>query len=328
MPTDDGTPRANKTGRTDSLGRQISVSGPQNSPPPSDLKPPELATFLPFDLVDLYEIDQGLVSARRALLDAVELLGAQTAALVLVGAQAVYERTGYEPEEGAPPATNDADFAVDPHLLAASPVIGTALLDAGYRLTPDRPGVWKSPAGIGLDLLVPDAVAGAGSRAARLAIDQGKNAVGRAQGLELALFDNDEMAVGSLDSDDPRSCNLRVAGHAALLCAKWTKLGERIAKEAQRPDRVLPKDAVEVWRLMNSAEPGHVRDVFVRALDDDRFRLAAQRSLTFASEHFGTPTSRGCHLIASGTGKGATSADARRLGNAASDWVQAFLAAF
>jgi hypothetical protein len=60
------------------------------------------------------------VAARVALLDALEALGEQRRAVVLVGAQAVYLHTG-EATVAVAPYTTDADLAIDPSLLQASP---------------------------------------------------------------------------------------------------------------------------------------------------------------------------------------------------------------
>ena len=61
--------------------------------------------------------DQGTISAREGLLDAVDALGPHSKAVILVGAQAIYVHTG---ESGAgfavSPFTYDADIALDPAL--------------------------------------------------------------------------------------------------------------------------------------------------------------------------------------------------------------------
>ncbi len=54
------------------------------------------------------------------------------------------------------------------------------------------------------------------------------------------------MRIASLDPADLRSCTVNVAGPAALLVAKLHKLGER----TQTPDRLLDKDAHDIYRLL------------------------------------------------------------------------------
>jgi hypothetical protein len=62
-------------------------------------------------------LDELYVIARRVLLDAFEALVAHRDAIVLVGAQAVYLRTG-EADLAVAPFTTDGDLAIDPALLA------------------------------------------------------------------------------------------------------------------------------------------------------------------------------------------------------------------
>lgn len=101
-----------------------------------------------------------------------------------------------------------------------------------------------------------------GRRDARLP-GHGKNATRWADGLEAATVDNTPMMIISLDpATDSRCIELRVAGTAALLIAKAYKLGERVAdqqrsadKTGNRVDRIKPKDAGDVIRLMR-AQPG------------------------------------------------------------------------
>ena len=64
--------------------------------------------------------------ARRVLLDALEALGTQREALVLVGAQAVYLHTG-DANLVVAPYTKDADVALDPSLLLDEPKLAKAL---------------------------------------------------------------------------------------------------------------------------------------------------------------------------------------------------------
>jgi hypothetical protein len=58
--------------------------------------------------------------ARRALLDALDALGDQRAAVILVGAQAIYLHTG-EGDIGVAPFTTDGDLALVPELSLGEP---------------------------------------------------------------------------------------------------------------------------------------------------------------------------------------------------------------
>lgn len=85
------------------------------------------------------------IVARRALLDALEALGPQRDAAVLVGAQAIYVHTG---DAGLAVAeyTTDADVALDPSRLARKPELAGAMRAAGFyqEETKDGPivGIW------------------------------------------------------------------------------------------------------------------------------------------------------------------------------------------
>ena len=84
----------------------------------------------------------------------------------------------------------------------------TALLEAADALT-EHPGAWSSPDGIPVDLMVPEALAGPGTRGARLG-PHGKRAVRRAKGLEGAFVDRKRMTTSSLDPGVDRSIAILV----------------------------------------------------------------------------------------------------------------------
>ena len=182
------------------------------------------------------------VAARRVLLDALEALGTQRAALVLAGAQAVYLRTG-PASLAISEHTTDADLALEPGALADAPVLGELMEAAGFELADlqgsPEPGIWQKPARIGhaemlipVDLIVPTGVAPAGgTRGARLG-PHGKRAARKTVGLEATLVDNDVMGIEALEAGDRRRARIRVAGTAALLVAKTHKLDERIEAPA------------------------------------------------------------------------------------------------
>ena len=114
--------------------------------------------------------DELMVAARAALLDALDALDALRDAVVLVGAQAIYLYTGEAPVAIAA-FTKDADLALDTRLLADRPLIEEAMRKAGFVQSAEspQPGAWTSPAGIPVDLMVPEAQAGAsGRRGARV----------------------------------------------------------------------------------------------------------------------------------------------------------------
>ena len=201
------------------------------------------------------------VRARRALLDAVEALAEHRDALVLVGAQAIYLHTG-DADLAVAEYTTDADFAVSPADLADIPLLADVLGAQGF--TPrEHPGGWLSPDGIYIDIMVPEQLAGPGTRGARLG-PHGKRAARRAKGLEGALVDRELMRITALDPDDERSVELWVAGPGALLVAKVHKIAERVGAQ----DRVRDKDALDVLRLLRAIDTDDLADR-LRTLRDD-----------------------------------------------------------
>ena len=119
------------------------------------------------------------VRARTALLDAADALTEQFDAVVLVGAQAIYLHTG-DADFAVAEYTTDADFCVAPADLRDTPLLAELLETHGFLLR-EHPGAWISPDGIPVDLMVPEALAGAGSRGARLG-PHGNKAAGEPQG--------------------------------------------------------------------------------------------------------------------------------------------------
>ena len=100
-----------------------------------------------------------------------------------------------------------------------------------------------------VDLLVPEALAGPGRRGADLGV-HGRTVARRARGLEGALVDRSRHTIGALDLADSRSCEIWIAGPAALLVAKVHKIAERVGSPARERD----KDALDVLRLLRAVE--------------------------------------------------------------------------
>ena len=192
------------------------------------------------------------IVARTVLLDALDALGEQRDAVVLVGAQAIYLHTG-DADIAVPAFTTDGDLVIEPARLKDEPKLAEAMARAHFQAGL-QPGSWVStrnvdsvPTIIPIDLLVPEAVAGAGRRAARLGA-HGDRAGRRARGLEGALVDHSRRELRALDSEDPRAFEIRVAGPSALLVAKVHKIADR----SQEPEtkRVNDKDGLDVLRLL------------------------------------------------------------------------------
>ena len=190
------------------------------------------------------------VAARKALLDALDLLVDQLDALILVGAQAVYlhapasvaQRISY---------TTDSDLVIDPDLLSERPDIGDILVTAGYTRH-ESPGTFYNHDAIAIDLMVPEGALPPSTRRTAPLLGQSRPTARRTFGLEVALFDAEPRRITALDPKDQREVTLRVAGPAALVVAKLTKLAERMT--GPRTDRVLGKDADDLLRLLRYAD--------------------------------------------------------------------------
>ena len=183
--------------------------------------------------------------ARRALLDALDALGAQRAAVILVGAQAIYLHTG-EGDIAVAPFTTDGDLALVPELLRDEPRLAEALEAAGFVPTREI-GIWakhgwldRDKILVTIDLLVPETLGGPGRRAARLGA-HGDRIARKVSGLEAIVVDRVITTIESLEADDRRAFQVAVAGPAALMVAKLHKIGDR-----EGTGRSSDKDALDL----------------------------------------------------------------------------------
>lgn len=225
-----------------------------------------------------------LVRARAALLDCLAALRSHRDAVIIIGAQAIYIRTPAAPVALAE-STKDSDVALDPRKLGAHPLIEAAMTAAGFVLNPvsKQPGAWQTPQGIPVDLMVPERLAGPGSRTARGARlpPHAKRSMRRARGLEAVLVDNSIEQVAALDPQDPRSFSVKVAGPAALLVAKTHKLVERLGS----PDRLNDKDAHDIYRILRAVETLELAAGFERLLADELSRAVASEAINALRVH-------------------------------------------
>ncbi|MHB1342369.1 MAG: hypothetical protein ACYC77_10310 [Coriobacteriia bacterium] len=207
--------------------------------------------------------------------------------------------------------TTDGDVAIDPRLLSSDPEIASAMRKASFFLDErdgrELVGVWASmreiagvPAKVTVDLLVPDALGGAGRRAARVPQHE-KGSMLKVHGLEAALVDNSVVSIGALESTDARSFTMKVAGPTALLISKTIKLSERVAAgalERGRPDRVKPKDALDVLRLLQVIPSARLAEGFVGLLPDETAGPVTSQALGKLPSLFGDADSPGSQLAA------------------------------
>lgn len=236
-----------------------------------------------------------LIPARTALLDALEALTGHHDALVLVGAQAIYLQTGNAPVALAE-ATKDSDLAIDPRILADDPLIDAAMTQAGFHrdLVRPQPGGWISGAGIPVDLMVPEALAGPGApgrRGARIP-PHGKSATRRTPGLEAAVVDHAPMTIRALNPSGTRTFEIAVSGPAALLVAKLHKIGERTGT----PERLIDKDAHDIYRLLVAAETPKLADTLRVLAADPLAGPTTTEAIQFLRELFADDTSLGSQM--------------------------------
>lgn len=188
-----------------------------------------------------------IVEARSALLDALDALGSHRSSVVLIGSQAVYLHTG---RINLPLAefTRDSDIALDKRTLSEYPLLEELMSGAGfYRDLEGNPGRWYNKLGIPVDFMVPEAIAGRGSRSADIA-PHDKMMARRAPGIEGALVDHSLKEIRAIDITDIRSYVIKVAGPAALIVAKVFKIDDRISQ----PSRLEDKDAHDVHRIFQA----------------------------------------------------------------------------
>jgi len=249
------------------------------------------------------------IAARSALLDALDVLVEHRSALVVVGAQAVYARTGGAGLVTAP-YTDDGDLAIDVTRLAPRPGLGVLMEDAAFRLKISvaggggfQPGQWERDVIIDgktytpqVDLIVPrDTLPGRrDQRGARLG-EHGDRAAMRTHGLEAAVVDNDPMVFVGMAVGDDRSIPVNVAGSAALLVAKLHKLGDRVADTA-RPDRQADKDAADFFRLIRATPSAVMAERLGHLRLDPGAGQTVEEALQLLSDLFGGARSPGVQM--------------------------------
>jgi hypothetical protein len=244
------------------------------------------------------------VAARGVLLDALGALGSQRKAVILIGAQAIYLHTGAT-EFAVAEYTTDADIALDPAALETIPEIESAMTSAGFYRG-NRVGAWCVSRDVGgvnanieVDLMVPEAVGGAGSRAARLA-GHAKHVARKARGLEASLIDKTLITIDALDPEDRRSFNVAVAGPAALIVSKLHKIQERLAERGQR--RVDAKDALDVFRLLRAIPTAELAKTFSTLLQSSVSGKVAAEALEGLKALFTNPRADGCQMAVRAAG--------------------------
>lgn len=236
------------------------------------------------------------LAARRVLLDALEALGNQRKAIIVVGAQAIYLHVG-EADLAIEPFTTDADIVIDPGKLNPDPHLDTTMKSAGFK-PGVQPGEWLatttadgSKVNISVDLMVPDSIGGVGRRGARLGVHGDKTAR-KARGLEAALTDHLIMEIASLEAGDARTYSVPVASPSALLVAKLFKIGER----ADTPSRSSNKDGLDVFRLLRGVSTEELAQGMSRSLKDKFSHDVSQQAMVYLQDLFANKNGMGLQL--------------------------------
>lgn len=222
---------------------------------------------------------------------------------------------------------------MDPSLITANQSIYEAMIEAGFfPARPERSGIYsRQPSEPGgnphpptLDLIAPESVAGSSRshRGARIA-GQNRRAVSKADGLELALLDYKWRTLRPIDPTSSRlGIEVKVAGPAALLCAKAWKLAERVRDaDAGKPWRLREKDAGDIWQLMRVADPAEIRDTFDRHERNPLMGSAISAGRRHLFDLFG-PTGRGQLLAARSLANTRTE---REVNDLVENWMAAFV---
>jgi hypothetical protein len=240
------------------------------------------------------------VAARTVLLDALEALGSQREAIIVVGAQAVYLRTGDAGIAGVAPYTTDADLALAPTRLADEPHIETLLGNADFEQKGD-PGVWwktvdiaGEPTDVEVDIMVPERYAPAGGRRSVRLPPHDKMIARKAIGLEGSMVDRDLIEIAALDDSDPRRFTVRVAGPAALVVAKVYKLRDRLVQG--NADRIADKDAADVYRLMLTVPVSEILLRLRPMLADETAGPVCRDAVDLMAQLFGAPGAEGVRM--------------------------------
>jgi hypothetical protein len=243
--------------------------------------------------------DPEYVLARRVLLDALQALGEQRSAVVLVGAQAIYLHTG-DADLAVAPYTTDGDVAIDPSRLRNDPKLAEALGGAGFSADTRYVGTWimsrpleGKSVEVKIDLMVPEAVGGPGRRGARLG-PHGNRAARKARGLEATLVDQQQRTIEALEDEDERAFEVAVAGPAALLVAKLHKIAERVDKPGRRED----KDALDILRLLQAVPTEVIADGVRTLMDEEISADVTEEALSFLRDLFSEPSRPGCQMAA------------------------------
>jgi hypothetical protein len=105
--------------------------------------------------------------------------------------------------------------------------------------------------------------------------------------------------VAALEAGDLRSVEARIAGPGAMMVAKLVKLGERAD---QPPNRLVPKDALDIHRLLIGRSTEELVGRMVILLESDISRQVTSRAIEVLNRHFAGADDLGPSLVARAIG--------------------------
>jgi hypothetical protein len=170
-------------------------------------------------------------------------------------------------------------------------LIEVAMTDAGFEIKdPEQPGGWWSSEDVRVDLMVPEGIAGRGTRGVTMP-PHDRRAARNTKGIEGCLVDNAVFTIGAHDPGDFRRFQVRVAGPASLIVAKSYKINDRISN----PKRKLEdKDAHDLYRLLRAVHSDQLLLGFRKMLNEEVSRDIAVEGLGFLKVLFADgPNSEG-----------------------------------
>jgi hypothetical protein len=262
-------------------------------------------------------------AARRVLSEALCATRPQAAALVVVGAHAIYSNPALH-DSRFPDFTVDADIVVDPEELVSGPGLDQLLIK---RFRHGRtPGKWVPVHAatfggdfVDLDILAARTFADDLDLFKEIAHD-GTTTVRREIGLELALLDWVWTDWSLAGWESRYRLRVRVAGPSALLVAKTMKLTDRLERDlSQISSGEVPlkyrKDAIDLLRLLTCRRDVTRRDALnrVRSADSSEQRKRACAKVIDTAygrlgTYFSAQDGKGCRLLSGYTLSGISAA--------------------